>query len=166
MGTRCGDVDPMAVMYVIAHEEVDGQTLESILNRMSGLYGVSGISSDMRVLLEEAGKGNSRAKLAIEMFCYRVRKYAGAYMAALNGCDAIIFGGGIGENAAAIRAMVCEGLTGLGVSLDAPRNTQATGMESRISTEDSRIPVWVIPTNEELLIARDTFRCIQGLPMP
>jgi acetate kinase len=166
MGTRCGDVDPMAVLHVIWHEEMDAQTLESMLHRMSGLYGVSGISSDMRILLEEAGKGNGRAKLAIDMFCHRVRKYIGSYMAVLNGCDGILFSGGIGENAAAIREMVCQGLTGLGVEIDPVKNDAAIGVDAQISTESSRIPVWVIPTNEELLIARDTLRSIMGLPMP
>ncbi|MCC6390630.1 MAG: acetate kinase [Bryobacterales bacterium] len=166
MGTRCGDVDPMAVFYVLAHEEVDAQGLESLLNRMSGLYGVSGISSDMRILLEEMAKGSGRAKLAIDMFCYRARKYIGSYMAALNGCDAILFGGGIGENSPPVRQMICDGLKGLGVEIDAERNANAIGIEAQISTENSRTPVWVIPTNEELLIARDTLRCILGLPLP
>lgn len=166
MGTRCGDVDPTAVLRVIVQEEIDANGLESMLNRLSGLYGVSGISSDMRVLLEEAGKGNARANLAIDMFCHRVRKYIGAYMAVLNGCDAILFGGGIGENAAAIRLQVCEGLKGLGVAIDAERNQAAIGVDAKISTDASSVPVWVIPTNEELLIARDTLRCILGLPMP
>jgi acetate kinase len=120
----------------------------------------------MRVLLEESGKGNQRAGLAIDMFCYRVRKYIGAYMAAMNGCDAILFSGGIGENAAPIRSRICEGLSGLGVDFDNARNDGAIGIESRISADQSRIPVWVIPTNEELLIARDTLRCALGLPLP
>jgi acetate kinase len=166
MGTRCGDVDPMAVLQIIWHEEMDGQTVESMLHRLSGLYGISGVSSDMRVLLEESAKGNQRAGLAIDMFCYRVRKYIGAYMAAMNGCDAILFSGGIGENAAPIRSRICEGLSGLGVDFDSARNDGAVGIESRISADQSRIPVWVIPTNEELLIARDTLRCALGLPLP
>jgi acetate kinase len=166
MGTRCGDVDPMAVLHVIWHEAMDAQTLESMLNRMSGLYGVSGISSDMRVLLEEAEKGNSRAKLAIDMFCHRVRKYIGAYMAVMDGCDAILFSGGIGENAAPIRRQICEGLGWFGVDFDAERNAAAIGTDSPITKDGSRVPAWVIPTNEELLIARDTLRCIEGLPLP
>lgn len=166
MGTRCGDIDPMAVLHVIWHEEMDAQGLESLLNRMSGLYGVSGVSSDMRVLLEEEAKGNERARLAVDMFCYRVRKYIGAYMAAMNGCDAILFGGGIGENAAPIRERVLKDLSGLGVDLDAQRNASCTGIEGQLTSETSRIPAWVIPTNEELLIARDTLRCILGLPVP
>lgn len=166
MGTRCGDVDPMAVMQIIWHEAMDAQGLETMLNRMSGLYGISGISSDMRILLEEESKGNERAKLAIEMFCYRVRKYIGSYIAALDGCDAILFGGGIGENAAAVRARICAALGFVGVELDEQRNAEAVGVEARVSRDASRIPVWVIPTNEELLIARDTMRCILGLPLP
>jgi acetate kinase len=120
----------------------------------------------MRVLLEEAEKGNSRAELAIEMFCHRVRKYIGAYATVLNGCDAILFAGGIGEFAAPVRARVCESLGVLGVALDAGANRAASGVEACITTAGSRIPVWVIPTNEELLIARDTLRCILGLPLP
>jgi acetate kinase len=166
MGTRCGDIDPVAVLRVIVHEEMDAQGVESMLNRLGGLYGISGISSDMRILLEEVGKGNVRAKLAVDTFCHRVRKYIGAYMAVLNGCDAVIFAGGIGENATPVRQMVCEGLDGLGIEIDAGRNAQTIGIEGRISKDSSRVPVWVIPTNEELLIARDTVRCIEGLPLP
>lgn len=166
MGTRCGDVDPVAVMHVIAHEEMNMQEIESMLNRHSGLYGVSGVSSDMRVLLEEAEKGNSRARLAIDMFCHRVVKYIGAYYAVLGGCDAIVFSGGIGENAVPIRAQICSALGGLGVELDAGRNQHTIGTEARITTDASRLAVWAIPTNEELLIARDTLRAIEGLPWP
>lgn len=166
MGTRCGDVDPVAVLHVIAHEEMNIQEIESMLNRHSGLYGVSGVSSDMRVLLEEAGKGNARAKLAVDMFCHRVVKYIGAYFAVLGGCDAVIFSGGIGENAVAVRAQICGALGGLGIRLDAERNNAATGVEARITTGDSAVAAWAIPTNEELLIARDTLRAIQGLPWP
>lgn len=166
MGTRCGDVDPVAVLRVIVHEEMDAQGVESMLNRMSGLYGLSGISADMRILLEEAAKGNGRAKLAIDSFCLRVRKYFGAYQAVLNGCDALIFAGGIGENAAPIRRMICEPLAGLGIDFDNERNEHTIGIEGRITKDGSRVPVWVIPTNEELLIARDTMRCIGGLPQP
>lgn len=166
MGTRCGDVDPVAVMHVLAHEEMNMQELESMLNRHSGLYGVSGVSADMRVLLEEAGKGNARAKLAVDMFCHRVVKYIGSYFAVLGGCDAVIFSGGIGENGAPIRAQVCESLRALGVELDAAANDAAIGKEACISTPESRLPVWTIPTNEELLIARDTVRAILGLPWP
>jgi acetate kinase len=166
MGTRCGDVDPMAVLHVIWHEAMDAQGLETMLNRMSGMYGISGVSSDMRILLEEEAKGNERAKLAVDIFCYRVRKYIGAYMAALGGCDAILFGGGIGENAALVRQRILEPLQGLGIEVDAGRNAEAIGVEAQLTTDSSRIPAWVIPTNEELLIARDTVRAILGLPVP
>lgn len=166
MGTRCGDVDPMAVLHIIWHEQMDPQGLESMLNRMSGLYGVSGISSDMRVLLEEEAKGSQRAKLAIDMFCYRVRKYIGAYIAAMGGCDGILFGGGIGENAPAIRQRILEPLVAMGIEVDSDRNAQAIGVDACVSRDTSRIPAWVIPTNEELLIARDTVRCIAGIPVP
>ncbi len=166
MGTRCGDVDPVAVLHAIAQEEMNMQEIESMLNRHSGLYGVSGVSSDMRVLLEEAGKGNARARLAVDMFCHRVVKYIGAYFAVLGGCDAIVFSGGIGENAASIRARIGASLTALGVRIDTAVNDAAIGTETRISTADSTVAAWAIPTNEELLIARDTFRAIEGLPSP
>ncbi|MDX1979170.1 MAG: acetate kinase [Bryobacteraceae bacterium] len=166
MGTRCGDVDPVAVLHVIAHEEMNIQEIESMLNRHSGLYGVSGVSSDMQVLLEEAGKGNERAKLAVDMFCHRVVKAIGAYYAVLNGCDAIVFSGGIGENSPAIRAQICSSLTAMGVEMDDAANGAAVGTEGRITADTAKLPVWAIPTNEELLIARDTLRVIQGLPWP
>lgn len=166
MGTRCGDVDPVAVLHVIAHEEMNIQEIESMLNRHSGLYGVSGVSSDMRVLLEEESKGNERAKLAVDLFCHRVVKYIGAYRAVLNGCDAILFGGGIGENASAIRARICRQLSSLGVDLDEERNAAANGVEAVITKDGAPLPAWVVPTNEELLIARDTLRCVMDLPLP
>jgi acetate kinase len=120
----------------------------------------------MRELLEAESKGDQRASLAIDAFCYRVKKYFGAYLAALNGADAILFGGGIGENSPAIRARICSGLEALGIEIDVARNAAAIGVEAEISTPGSKVAVWVVPTNEELLIARDTLRCILGLPLP
>ena len=166
MGTRAGDVDPAAVLHVMSKEELTIHEVSSLLNKHSGLYGLSGISNDMRTLIEQAGKGNERARLAIDVFCYRVKKYIGAYLAILNGADAVLFTGGIGENAPAIRAQICDRLDALGIVLDPARNEAARGQASRISRDNSACQVWVIPTDEELLIARDTLRCILGLPHP
>ncbi len=159
MGTRSGDVDPGAVLYMLRGHHTPDQIMD-ILSRRSGLYGISGGSNDMRDLLKRREAGDDRARLAIEMFCYSARKYLGAYIAALGGVDAIIFAGGIGENAFQIRAELCEGLGSLGIVLDPERNRSTVGVEGEISAAGSQTRVWVIPTNEGLLIARDTFRCI------
>ena len=165
MGTRSGDLDPAILDYVASKEGLSLPEVEAVLNKQSGLLGISGLTNDMRELLAEAEEHDDRrAWLAIEMFSYRARKYIGAYLAALNGADAILFSGGIGENAAPIRAMICDGLEWLGVRLDAARNAATVGgAEGRISADDSRVEVWVVPTDEELLIARDTVRVVQGL---
>jgi acetate kinase len=139
--------------------------VEALLNKQSGLLGVSGLTNDMRELLAEAAEHDDRrAKLAIEIFCYRVRKYIGAFLGALDGADAIVFAGGIGENAPAVRERACEGLRWLGVELDPARNAElVSGREGRIDTGAGRPEVWVIPTDEELLIARDTYRVTHGI---
>lgn len=164
MGTRSGDVDPAIVDFVAAKEGLSAHEIETMLNKQSGLIGISGMTNDMRELLAEAHENNDRrARLAIEIFCYRARKYIGAYLAAMNGADAIVFTGGIGENSSEVRASICDGLQWLGVELDAERNSAITsGLEGVISRDSSRLAVYVIPTNEELLIARDTARCIRG----
>lgn len=162
MGTRSGDVDPAILEFMSVKEGLSPREVQSLLNKQSGLLGVSGLTADMRELLaEEKENGDRRAKLAIDIFCYRVRKYLGAYLAAMNGADAIVFAGGIGENSAVIRARICAGLEWLGVSLDPVRN-DASGPEGRVSRDGSRVEVWVIPTDEELLIARDTWRVVAG----
>ena len=166
MGTRCGDIDPSLVLHMMAMTGEGPSEMEALLNRKSGLYGLSGLSADMRLLLEFRGKGDTRAAMAIDVFCYRVKKYIGSYLAALNGAHAIIFTGGIGENAAPVRAQICADLDGLGIKMDAAANDLAIAKESCISLPDSPVQVWVIPTNEELLIARDTLRCLLGLPQP
>jgi acetate kinase len=166
MGTRAGDVDVAAVLHVMAREELSLHEVNSLLNKHSGLYGISGISNDMKTLLEESAQGNARAKLAVDVFCYRVKKYLGAYWAALNGADAVIFTGGIGENAPAIREQICSSLDSLGITIDPEKNQAAVGKEMEISTDGGRCRIWVIPTNEELLLARDTLRCILNLPFP
>jgi acetate kinase len=165
MGTRSGDLDPAILDYIATKEGIGLPEVEAILNKQSGLLGISGLTNDMRELLAEAEEHDDRrAWLAIEMFAYRVRKYIGAYLAALDGADAIIFAGGIGENSAPVRALVCEGLGWLGVQLDPGVNASMVGgREGRISPDGSKVEVWVIPTDEELLIARDTVRVVQGL---
>ncbi len=166
MGTRPGDVDPGALFYMLHRDGMTPHDLETELNRHSGLYGISGISGDMRDLLSAAENGNERAELAIDMFCYRVKKYIGFYLAALNGADGIVFAGGIGENAPAVRARICEGLDVFGIRLDPEDNAEVQGPEKLISPRGASPEIWVIRTNEELLIARDTVRCILGIPHP
>ncbi|HUG43122.1 MAG TPA: acetate kinase [Acidobacteriota bacterium] len=155
MGTRCGDVDPSIIFYLIEKEEMSLNEVHSLLNRYSGLLGLSGFAADMRLLLEEAEKGDRRCQEAIEVFCYQARGFLGRYFAVLNGCDAIVFTAGIGENSPEIRRRVCSGLENLGVRLDPERNQEAAGKEMKISADDSRVQVWAIPTNEELVIAID-----------
>jgi acetate kinase len=162
MGTRSGDVDAGAVLHLITHEKEDPSRLLHVLNGASGLKGISGVSNDMRDLLRESDTGNERATLAVDAFCYRVRKYIGMYLAAMNGADALIFTGGIGENAGAIRAKICEGLSELGIAVD-PAANESDRRDAR-EIGGARIPVWVVPTDEELLIARDTLRCILKIP--
>jgi acetate kinase len=165
MGTRSGDLDPAILEYVALKEGLDIPEVDTLLNKQSGLLGISGLTHDMRELLAEAHEHDDRrARLAIEVFCYRVRKYIGAYLAALGGAAAVVFTGGIGENSPEIRARISEGLQWLGLEIDQSRNDQMRlGAEGTISTPDSRIAAWVIPTNEELLIARDTMRLVLGL---
>jgi acetate kinase len=166
MGTRSGDLDAAIVEFISIKEGLSVQEVETILNKQSGLLGISGLTNDMRELLAEARENNDRrARLAIEIFCYRASKYIGSYLAAMNGADAIIFTGGIGENSAEIRRRICENLSWLGVELDASINESfAGGSEGIISTNTARLKVFVIPTNEELLIARDTVRLIGENP--
>ncbi|HET7535234.1 MAG TPA: acetate/propionate family kinase [Candidatus Didemnitutus sp.] len=162
MGTRCGDVDAGVLAFL---ERSDGTTAvqsEQLLNKKSGLLGLSGVSSDMREILKAADEGNHRALLAQKAFCYRVRKYIGSYVAAMGGLDTIIFTGGIGQGSAEIRALVLEPLEGVGVKLDAKRNREARGFSEvcRITTDDSRITVLVVPTDEERMMAREALRTI------
>lgn len=165
MGTRSGDLDPSIVDFVSLKEGLSAREVETLLNKQSGLLGISGLTHDMRDLLDEAHTNQDRrALLAINMFCARVRKYIGAYLATMNGTDALIFSGGIGENSAEIRAQICAGLEWLGIHLDPEKNNAISGgKEGLISTEDARLKIYVIPTDEELLIARDTVRCIHNI---
>ncbi len=167
MGTRSGDVDPAILGFIAAKEGISIHEVETMLNKQSGLLGLSGLTHDMRVLLNEAKQHDDRrAKLAIEIFGYRVRKYIGAYLAAMGGADAIVFAGGIGENSPDVRACICRGLEWAGLSLDDEQNQKTIGVEREISRAGSKLAAYVIPTDEELLIARDTARCIQGEPNP
>jgi acetate kinase len=161
MGTRSGDVDPSVVLIGMAHEGLNPTQAESLLNKQSGLYGLSGLTSDMRTLLAESDNGNERARLAVDVFCYRIKHYIGRYLAVLGGADAVVFTGGIGENSPQVRARACVGLQRLGIALDGAANESAVGVERRVSPPDSQTAVWVIPTDEELLIARDTVRAIE-----
>jgi acetate kinase len=164
MGTRSGDLDPAIIDFISTKEGLSSREVESLLNTQSGLIGVSGLTNDMRELLDEAREHNDRrALLAIEIFCYRARKYIGSYLAAMGGADAVVFTGGIGENSAEVRSRICEGLQWMGLELDDDRNQAHTGgREGVISKDDSRLAAYVIPTDEELLIARDTVRCVLG----
>lgn len=157
MGTRCGDIDP-AILFYLADNGYDVQELNKLCNKKSGLLGVSGLSNDMRSLVEAAENGNERARLAIGLFCYRLKKYIGAYWASLGRVDAIVFTGGIGENAAAIREQVCAGLEPLGITIEAQANLAASGHESRVSADNSQVKLLVIPTDEEGAIAAETYR--------
>ena len=161
MGTRSGDLDPAIVSLIATKEALSATETEALLNTQSGLLGISGLTNDMQVLQEELkDHDDRRVRLAIEVFCHRAKKYIGAFLAGMGGSDAIVFTGGIGENSADIRARVCTGLEWAGLKLDELRNQQMVGSEGQISTDDSRLHALVIPTDEELLIARDTVRCI------
>lgn len=166
MGTRSGDLDPAILEFIANKEGLSTGEVETLLNKQSGLLGISGLTSDMRELLDEAREQNDRrALLAIEIFCYRVRKYIGAYLAAMKGADAVVFTGGIGENSMEVRARICEGLQWAGLDLDDQRNVAQTGgREGLISKDGSSLAAYVIPTDEELLIARDTVRCVLEAP--
>ena len=155
MGTRSGDLEPGVIEYIAKKEHLTLEEVLKVLNKESGVLGLSGVSSDFRDLAEAMEQGNEQAAVAVEAFCYRVAKHIGAYTAALNGVDAIVFTAGIGENAAHIRSMICDYLGFLGITIDEEKNA-VRGKETEISTPDSKVSVFVIPTNEELAIARET----------
>jgi acetate kinase len=156
MGTRCGAVDPGVILYLMDAHKMDARAIERLIYNESGLLGVSGISSDMRTLLTSA---EPSAKLAIDIYVYRIRRELGSLVAALDGLDSIVFTGGIGENAAAIRARVCQEARWLGIEVDGAANARGG---PRISAPGSRVAAWVVPTNEELMIARHTQRVLRG----
>ena len=168
MGTRSGDLDPAILDFISAKEGLALRDVEMLLNKQSGLLGVSGLTADMRELLDEAAENaDRRARLAIDLFCYRVKKYLGYYLAAMNGADAIVFAGGIGENSTPVRERICEELDWLGIRADSAKNNALRGgAEGRFDDDGSRVQLWVIPTDEELLIARDTWRVVTGAELP
>ncbi|MCB0282292.1 MAG: acetate kinase [Calditrichae bacterium] len=167
MGTRAGDLDPSILEFLYHKEGLTFSELDTMMNKRSGLLGISGLTHDMRELLEEEAENQDRrAKLAIDMFCMRVRKYIGSYFVEMDGkVDAVVFTGGIGENAAPVRERICKGLGSIGVKLDKKKNSALFGGKSGlISTENSQVKAYVYPTNEELLIARDTCRVVKDAP--
>jgi acetate kinase len=167
MGTRSGDLDPAIVNVIARKEGMSSSEVDTLLNTQSGLLGISGLTNDMRELQAELKEHEDRrVRLAIEIFCYRARKYVGAYLASMGGADAIVFTGGIGENSPEIRAQICDNMEWAGLKLDASRNKEIVAREGKISTDDSTLLAYAIPTDEELLIARDTVRVILGEPHP
>jgi len=163
MGTRCGDFDPSAILYITSREELTLGEANALMNKHSGMLGISGVSSDMREIIEETKLGNKRAELALNVFCYRLKKYIGAYAAAMNGLDCIVFTGGIGENAIEVRKRTLSGMDYLGVSLDETKNNAISGTKGIVSSDDSKVKIVVIPTNEELVIAIDTESIVNDL---
>ena len=156
MGTRSGDIDPAIVDFIAEKEGISVQDVNTILNKKSGILGISGVSSDFRDVDEAAEEGNERAILAIKAFARKVRFYIGAYIAEMNGVDAIVFTAGVGENSIPMRDIICNDLGNLGIKLDVVKN-KIRGKETIISREDSKVKILLIPTNEELMIARDTY---------
>jgi acetate kinase len=161
MGTRSGDLDPAIILHIMAREELSLHEANTLLNKHSGMQGISGVSSDMRDILAESQKGNSNAQLALDVYCYRIRKYIGAYAAAMGGLDVLVFTAGVGENSPVVRRKCCENLEFLGIRIDDEKNEEAIRVETEIQTDDSPVKVFCIPTNEELVIALDTKRIIQ-----
>ncbi len=160
MGTRTGDLDPAALLHIITHEDIGIDEANSLINKHSGLLGVSGVSNDMREIESEVAANNPRAILALNIFCYRIKKYIGAYAAVLNGLDGVVFTGGIGENSVIVRQKVLEGMQYFGIEIDNDLNAQKS-KDERFIDKNSKVKVMVIPTNEELIIARDTAELVK-----
>ncbi len=163
MGTRSGDMDPAIIPWLMAMEELTLHQVNTMMNKHSGVYGVSGVSSDMRELEEARESGHQRADVAFRMFSYRVKKYIGAYAAAMGGVDAVFMTGGIGENSVAVREAALSGMEYMGLELDRGRNQSVRGSEGEISADGSRVRALVVPTNEEKTIARDVIRVLNGI---
>ncbi|HNT71067.1 MAG TPA: acetate kinase, partial [Bacteroidales bacterium] len=163
MGTRCGDLDVGALLFIMEKENLDTKQANDLVNKKSGVLGISGISSDMRDLENAAMQGNERAKLALDVYAYKVKKYIGSYIAAMNGLDLLIFTGGIGENSMYIREQITSNMEYLGIKIDKNINDSTKGVDAIISTEDSKVCTIVATTNEELVIARDTMRIVDNL---
>ena len=162
MGTRCGDIDATAVLYLMQQEQIDAAEMDRILNKESGLLGVSGVSSDLRDIENAIAEGNADAKLARDIFIHRAKKYIGSYIAEMNGVDAIVFTAGIGENSIESRSDICADMEFLGIRLDNEKNT-VRGEERAVHADDARVQVWVVPTNEELSIAEDVVKLVETL---
>jgi acetate kinase len=158
MGTRCGDIDPAIVTFLMDKEHLEAKALDDLLNKQSGVTGISGVSSDFRDLYNAAGEGHKRASLALDMFKYQCRKFIGAYAAAMGGVDVVVFTAGIAENTADIRYGACEGLGFMGIQIDPYKNVAVKAREAVVSSDESRVKVLVVPTNEELAIAQETAR--------
>ena len=159
MGTRCGTIDPAAVTFLMNKEKLTTEQMDEIMNKKSGVYGISGVSSDFRDLDDAVSKGNERAELALQVFTYQVKKYIGAYACAMGGLDAVVFTAGIGENNPGIRQRICSNLEFIGIKID-PEKNKSKGVEIDISAEGAKVRTLVIPTNEELAIAKETIRLI------
>ena len=157
MGTRCGDIDPAIIPFVMKKEGLDADGVDKLMNKESGVYGMTGISSDFRDIEDAAAEGNQLAINALDAYAQRVKKYIGAYAAEMNGVDAIVFTAGLGENGIGMREMICADMDFMGIKLD-PEKNDVRGKDRIISSDDSRVKVLLIPTNEELMIARDTLR--------
>jgi acetate kinase len=167
MGTRSGDLDIGVITYIMQKEEIGISQIVTLVNKQSGILGVSGISSDMREVEEAAfSESSQRAILSLDMYHYRIKKYLGAYAAAMGGVDMVIFAGGVGENAPETREAVCKDMEFLGISLDISKNNGLRAKEQVISTADSKVKVMVVPTNEELVIAEDTQRIVSSIKEP
>lgn len=162
MGTRCGSIDPAIVTYLIDHENLTAQEVNDLMNKQSGLLGISGLSNDLRTIRTASEEGHERAQLAYEMYSNSVKKFIGSYIAVLGGVDAIVLTAGVGENCEKMRRMIFAGLNSIGIELD-PEKNKERGYEREISSEDSRVRVIVIPTNEEYMIARDTYQIVERL---
>ncbi len=162
MGTRCGDIDPALVTYIREKEGLKPGEANNILNKKSGVLGISGVSSDFRDIEAAIEEGNERAALALKVFAHKVRFYIGAYIAEMNGCDAIVFTAGVGENDITMRELICHDLGNLGIKID-PLKNKIRGKETIISADDARVKCLLIPTNEELMIAKDTYDIVKGL---
>jgi acetate kinase len=162
MGTRCGDMDPAIILHIMSREELSLHEANTLMNKHSGVAGISGVSSDMREVIQASNEGNPAARLALEVYCYRIKKYIGAYAAAMNGLDCVVFTGGVGENSVNVRRLTCDNMDFLGIRLDQALNEKTRATETDISAADAGTRTLVIPTNEELVIARDTKRLMEG----
>ena len=160
MGTRCGDIDPAIIIHLLTNENISAEDLYVLLNKKSGLLGISGLTNDMRTILKSAAAGHDRAKLAMDVFCYRIKKYISSYIGVLNGLDVLVFTAGIGENSPTIREKCCQEMDFLGIKLDSAANNDTIAKQGVISSPDSKVKVIVVPTNEELMIARESVKVL------